>query len=444
MAEDWKDDLQQNATDDPKKEPEIGSSEFANSLEKLFDPSFHRRLRVFLCHSSGDKLSVRDLHWRLKEANVDPWLDEENLLPGQTWEEEIRRAVRNSDIVVVCLSRAAIGKTGYVQKEIKFALDVADEQPEGAIFLIPLKLEECDIPERLRHLQWVSYFQENGFEKLLAALKHKAETLSVQVAPIRKVVEPLMATSPVTFSVKSVKPTKRKQAHLVSAIKTEEFVLKSTFKGHSGDVVSVAFSPDGQTLASGSRDRTIKLWNPHTGHLLHNLTQDCGAGWKGWAESIAISPDGQTIASGSDDEIKVWNLHTEELLHNLTFGYWHSRVNSVAFSPDGLTLVGGIANHPIIKVLNLHTGELQDLAGEGRRFRGHDQGYSVESVAISPDGQIIVSGNSDGTIKVLNLHTGELLHNLTELGRVFSVAISPDGQTIASADEDKIRIWGKK
>ena len=145
-----------------------------------------RRLRAFLCHSSGDKLSVRRLYQRLKANNVTPWLDEEDLLPGQNWEQEIRKAVRDADIVIVCLSCDSINKTGFVQKEIKFALDVADEQPEGTIFLIPLKLEECELPERLRHLQAVNYFEEGGIDKLLRALKHRIESSSVKLAPIEQ------------------------------------------------------------------------------------------------------------------------------------------------------------------------------------------------------------------------------------------------------------------
>jgi hypothetical protein len=99
-----------------------------------------RRLRAFLCHSSGDKPAVRGLYRSLRTFGIHPWLDEENLLPGQAWELEIPKAVRSSDIVIVCLSRGSVSKAGYVQKEIKFALDVADEQPEGAIFIIPLRL----------------------------------------------------------------------------------------------------------------------------------------------------------------------------------------------------------------------------------------------------------------------------------------------------------------
>ncbi|MBP7687715.1 MAG: toll/interleukin-1 receptor domain-containing protein, partial [Thermoflexales bacterium] len=108
-----------------------------------------RALRVFLCHASSDKPAVRDLYQRLRADGFEPWLDEEDILPGQDWKREIPKAVRESDIVLVCLSKHSINKEGYVQKEIKVALDVAEEKPDDVIFLIPVKLEECDVPERL-------------------------------------------------------------------------------------------------------------------------------------------------------------------------------------------------------------------------------------------------------------------------------------------------------
>jgi hypothetical protein len=136
-----------------------------------------RRLRVFLCHSSGDKPAVRELYRRLCDDGVEPWLDEENLLPGQDWALEIPKAVRASDVVIICLSRAAVTKAGYVQKEIKVALDIADEQPEGAIFLIPLKLEECDVPARLQRLHWVNYYEKSGYERLMRSLKLRSSNI---------------------------------------------------------------------------------------------------------------------------------------------------------------------------------------------------------------------------------------------------------------------------
>jgi hypothetical protein len=137
-----------------------------------------RHLRIFLCHSSGDKQAVRELYRRLHADGFDPWLDEENLLPGQDWQRVITEAVRAADIVLVCLSRDSVNKRGYVQKEIKYALDVADEQPDDAIYLIPLRLEDCDIPERLRRWHWVSLFEPTGYERLLSSLKYRATLLA--------------------------------------------------------------------------------------------------------------------------------------------------------------------------------------------------------------------------------------------------------------------------
>ena len=142
-----------------------------------------RSLKVFLCHASGDKPPVRDLYKRLTAEGVDAWLDKEKLLPGQDWRLEIPKAVRGADVVVVCLSDKSVTKEGYVQKEIKFALDIAEEKPEGTIFLIPARLEDCPVPERLSRWQWVDLYEENGFIQLLRSLKLRAEAVDAAVEP---------------------------------------------------------------------------------------------------------------------------------------------------------------------------------------------------------------------------------------------------------------------
>ncbi len=123
-------------------------------------------MRLFLCHSSADKAKVRALHARLRADGLEPWLDAVDLLPGQNWHREIRNTIRRSDAVIVCLSRESIGRRGYVNREIKFALDVAEEFPEGEIFVVPVRLEECEIPQRLQHLHCVDLFEEGGYEVL--------------------------------------------------------------------------------------------------------------------------------------------------------------------------------------------------------------------------------------------------------------------------------------
>jgi hypothetical protein len=129
---------------------------------------------VFLCHSSGDKERVRPLYGKLKAAGFKPWLDEEDLVPGTRWETEIRKAVKQSDIVLVCLSQSSITKEGFIQKEIRIALDIADEKPEDTIYIIPARLEECVLPERLSQWHCVDLFRENGFDRLVKAIRSKS------------------------------------------------------------------------------------------------------------------------------------------------------------------------------------------------------------------------------------------------------------------------------
>jgi len=204
--------------------------------------------------------------------------------------------------------------------------------------------------------------------------------------------------------------------------------LERTLTGHSGYVESVAISPNGKYIVSGSGDTTIKVWNLVGGNLERTLT-----GHSDWVLSVAISPDGQYIVSGSGDTtIKVWNLVGGNLERTLT---GHSdQVFSVAISPDGKYIVSGSGDNTI-KVWNLATGNLE------RTLTGHSDW--VLSVAISPDGKYIVSGSGDKTIKVWNLATGNLERTLTgDSDWVLSVAISPDGQYIVSGSRDQtVKVW---
>jgi hypothetical protein len=136
-----------------------------------------RRLRVFLSHAKEDQPVVRELHDRLMRSNVDPWLDAVNILPGQKWRTAISKAIRATDAFVACLSPVAVSKVGYINHEFKEGLEIADQQPEGKVFVIPLKLQQCDVPERFRDTQWADYFHAEGFPLLLQSLIALAEWL---------------------------------------------------------------------------------------------------------------------------------------------------------------------------------------------------------------------------------------------------------------------------
>jgi hypothetical protein len=102
---------------------------------------------------------------------VNPWLDEEDLLPGQDWDHEVMRAIAKSDVVVICLSNNSLTRHGYVQKEIRRALDAAQERPPDAIYLIPARIENCEVPERLVHIQYVDLFVETGYSRLMKSIR---------------------------------------------------------------------------------------------------------------------------------------------------------------------------------------------------------------------------------------------------------------------------------
>ncbi|MBE9245208.1 serine/threonine protein kinase [Microcystis aeruginosa LEGE 00239] len=200
-----------------------------------------------------------------------------------------------------------------------------------------------------------------------------------------------------------------------------------TLTGHSGVVLSVAYSPDGRYLASGSKDRTIKIWEVATGKGLRTLT-----GHSGVVLSVAYSPDGRYLASGSQDKtIKIWEVATGKVRtltgHYMTF--W-----SVAYSPDGRYLASG-SSDKTIKIWEVATGK------ELRTLTGHS--HAVLSVAYSPDGRYLASGIGDGAIKIWEVATGKELPTLTGHSReVMSVVYSPDGRYLASGSQDKtIKIW---
>lgn len=128
---------------------------------------------IFLIHAHSDRNTVHKLYQRLVRDRLNVWLDAERLQPGQDWQKEIRNALLQCDVVIVCLSHGFEKQQGYRHEELKLALEKANFLPTDEVFIIPVRLEQCDMPESLCHLQRVDLFRPGGYKKLVDALREQ-------------------------------------------------------------------------------------------------------------------------------------------------------------------------------------------------------------------------------------------------------------------------------
>jgi len=212
---------------------------------------------------------------------------------------------------------------------------------------------------------------------------------------------------------------------------TSNYQLRQTLKGHTGWVRAVAFFPNGFSLASGSYDRTLKLWNVRDNQSFGTLSNHLGS--ISGINAIAVHPNGNTFATACfDKSIKLWNFRSGQPIRNLE-GH-NGQVYSVAYSPDGKTLISASADKTI-KLWNWRKGELLQT------FEGHQD--KVVSVAFQPDGKSFASASFDKTIKIWDVITGNQILNITgHTAPVNAIAFSPDGKLLVSGSQDKtVKIW---
>ena len=313
-------------------------------------------------------------------------------------------------------------------------------------------------------LRQIAYISDNNLvETMQLALRVTDEAYLLQLRQYFTNVEDWQQLAQVEKNLQAIERLKQKE-------RLEFGTLRHNLTEHRDRVTSITISPDGQTLVSGSIDRTIKIWDLATGTLIRTLDKHTGE-----VASVAVSPDGEYLAIGShvhpQSNVKVWHLATGKLIHTLLGHHkpvncvtispdghllasgsnkikiwhlqkgdrictlWHSdSVNSAAINPDSTILASGGSDSKI-RLWNPQTGELlQTLTGHKAL---------VSAVAITTNGEILVSGSADNTIKIWHLATGKLLNTLTgHAAAVTSIAIAPDGQTIYSGSADNtIKIW---
>jgi WD40 repeat protein len=281
------------------------------------------------------------------------------------------------------------------------------------------KVEDKLREDAIKVMKDLTFYQKNEeIEQILAEEESKENLnseikINAQIAAIQLVAESQEQLDKVLVPL---------QENLQCAMKVP---LRNIFQGHQGSVSSVAFSPDGKTIVSGSSDRTVRLWDLQ-GNQIKVFHHDRKV--KVW--SVAFSPDDKTIVSGSSDKtIRLWDVANGE---QLKVFHHDDQVWSVAFSPDGKTIVSGSSDKTI---------RLWDVAnGEQLMEFHHDD--TVWSVAFSPDSKTIVSGSSDKTLRLWDVANGNQIMKFQHDDTVLSVAFSPDGKTIVSGGADQtLRLW---
>ncbi|MEG4303636.1 nSTAND1 domain-containing NTPase, partial [Microcoleus sp. D3_18a_C4] len=202
----------------------------------------------------------------------------------------------------------------------------------------------------------------------------------------------------------------------------------NTLTGHTNEVFAVSFSPDGKLLATGSADNTVKLWDTTTGKEINTLT-----GHTHWVWGVSFSPDGKRLATGSRDKtVKLWDTTTHKQIKTLT---GHTDVvRAVSFSPNGKRLATGSADKTV-KLWDTTTGQ------EIKTLTGHTD--VVWAVSFSPNGKLLATGSGDKTVKLWDTTTDKEINTLTgHTNAVYAVSFSPNGKLLATGSADKtVKLW---
>ena len=389
-----------------------------------------RPLKVFLCHTSADKPKVRDLFGRLRSRGIRPWLDEIDLMGGQDWQVEVSKALATSDVIIICLTKNSIDKAGFVQKELKFALDKALEMPEGRIFLIPVRLEECEVPFSLSRYQWVDLFDKNGFSRLMKSLKMRAEQLE---------------RSPVEAPRLSEVDTKLNRTKLLVALISAFAILLASYwqfvwrPAHGETIVPTTASVSGSVCGGTPVKRALPQspydFNRQLGYTVYNTTNSYADPNQGLLSntirSVFVGQNGIWVGYGVSNS-------GEKGISFVSNPVETNRIWEMCLNSEGKP-IGRLANS-IMEETNGNVWVATDGDGVWKLQNGAWEQYMQDDLVVSNNllpvkATYTVVGQGDnvlvGTLKGLIRYNGINWTKITSLedGKVHTVAFARSGDT---------------
>ncbi|HEY7358702.1 MAG TPA: TIR domain-containing protein [Ktedonobacterales bacterium] len=419
--------------------------------------STSNRSNVFISYSHRDKDYLDRLHVFLKpwlqDKHIEVW-DDTRLKPGDHWEEAIARALASARVAVLLVSPDFLASDFITQNELPPLLDAAERA--GAVIL-PVILMPCLFRRtKLSRFQTVNdpakplslmpsserdVIWERLVEQMLDALAPApAESAQPPAQPAPNDApeapkEPAPAPRPRKKAEQKATPPGSDLPKLPTEVKVSPIgTLLLTYRIHINDVNTVAWSPDGTRIASGSKDQTVQIWDATTGEHLRTYFRHTKE-----VRSVAWSPDGTRIVSSSggyfasgSDRIQIWNAATGQ--HIRTCNGQSGIIWVVAWSPDGTRIVSASSDNSV----------MMWYAAGNPLFTIKEFTRPVASVAWSPDGKLIATGceaeaqyQGAGKVQVWETKVGKLLYTYKPHSKfIWSVAWSPDGNYIASASGD--------
>jgi WD40 repeat protein len=398
---------------------------------------------IFISHSSRDDDFITRLAADLRAAGLQTFVDHEDIQPSQDWDATVQAALESTDVMVLVLSPRSVASQN-VKVEWSFFLDLGKP-------IYPILLEDCEIPFRLRLFQYVNFTQgddHKATKQLLAALvgrkrarkasskKPTAEQPRITPGNVRRVDALLVLSGhrdtvrAVAFSADGQMIASGSDDKNVRLWYTLRRTRIKTLIGHEKPVTAVDFSPDGARLASASEDRTIRLWDVAKRFCLTAL-----AGHTAGVNGVAFGPAGSLLASASDDStVRLWDAASRKPV--CTLGAHDGPASDVAFSPDGSLLVSG----GIDRCVRLWA------VAERRELAALDVPDAVRRLAFSPDGSLLAVALDGGGVTLMNVAKREKIGAIHyadyNANCARGVAFSPDGVLLAVASLDgNLRLW---